>query len=232
MKKYLLLISAIFNIALTSYLSIIRPFGMLDQKTISDLYTTLITPAGVTFSIWSIIYLSWFALWLYIFKYPKKIKKKSVYLLILAQTLSTLWLIPSQLWYISISFAVMIWLLITLTILLNKKQKNTHVSWVIQLFFWWILVAFIANFHQTLVYFGIYFFPVILSIASIVLGSIINRNILKQYCKYIPSLVFIWALVGILIAQENQYILATAAISILFLVTDLWKTFLLTEKKS
>lgn len=231
MKRYLLILSAIFNIALTSYLSIVRPFGMLDQKTISDLYTTLITPAGLTFSIWSIIYTSWFLLWLYVLRYPKQMKKKSIHLLVLAQTLSTIWLIPSQLWYIPVSFAIMAPLFVTLAILLQKKQKNKYASGVIQLFFWWILVACIANLHQTLVYFDIYFFPVILTIVSIMVGSTIVRNILKQYCKSIPSYVLLWALIGIIIWQDNIYILATAAISILFLVIEIGKAYFSCQQK-
>lgn len=229
MKRYLLIISAIINIIATWYLSVERPFGMLDQRTISDLYSTMITPAGYTFSIWSIIYTSWFFLWIYVLRYPKQIKKKSVYLLVLAQCLSTIWLIPSQLWYIPVSFAIMAWLFTALTLLLQRKQKNKYVSWVIQLFFWWILVASIANFHQTLVYFDIYFFPVLLSIISIMIGTIIVRNIFKQYCKAIPSYVLIWALIGIIVWQNNEFILWVAAVSMLFLGLEIWKTLLIAK---
>lgn len=218
MKKYLLLVSAIVNIIATWYLSVERPFGMLDQRAISDMYSTMITPAGYTFSIWSIIYTSWLLLGIYIWKYPKQIKKKSIYLLIAAQTLSTLWLVPSQLWYISISFAIMIGLFITLASLLRKKQKNIYASWVIDLFFWWILVASIANFHQTLVYFEIYFYPVMLTVLSILIWVIVNLNIIKEYKKYIPSLVLIWALIGIIFAQEESIVLWSSGIAIIFLI--------------
>ena len=231
MKRYLLIISAIINIALTSYFTLNLPFWMLDQRIISEMYTTLITPAGITFSIWSVIYTSWFLLGLYILRYPKQIKKKSIYLLILAQTLSTIWLIPSQLWYIGVSFAIMIGLFITLAMLLQRKQKNKYVSGVIQLFFWWILVACIANFHQTLVYFGIYYFPVILSIISIMIGSIIVRNILKQYCKSIPSYVLIWALIWIIIWQDTIYIIWTAWVSLLFLSLEIGQSYRTCRKK-
>jgi benzodiazapine receptor len=42
-----------------SGLATIIPLGAFDQGEVSALYPTLFTPAVFTFSIWSIIYLSW-----------------------------------------------------------------------------------------------------------------------------------------------------------------------------
>lgn len=225
MKRYILLISAICNIAVTAYLSIETPFGMLDQRSISDLYTTLITPAGFTFWIWSIIYASWCILWLYILRYPKRIKKKSVRLLTIAQCLSTLWLIPSQLTYIPVSLVIMLWIVSLLFTLIHKKQKDIFVSCVIQLFLWWILVATIANIHQTLVFFDIYIYPEILSIISVIIGTCINMYLILKY-KYIPSLVFIWALYWIYVAQNYPAVsimtLSSAIVLAFAMLVSLW----------
>jgi translocator protein len=60
------------------------------------MYATSITPAGFTFSIWSIIYLSWLVLGFYniFYKKKEKIKKQDLYFLASAQILTVLWLIP------------------------------------------------------------------------------------------------------------------------------------------
>jgi hypothetical protein len=52
--------------------------------------------------------------------------------------------------------------------LVKKQEKNTYFSLVSQLFFGWIVVASIANLHQTLVYFDIYFYPIIFGVLSII----------------------------------------------------------------
>ena len=62
MIRYLLLITALITIGLTSLVSIPgSPYliGGYTQADISEMFSTSVTPAGLTFSIWSIIYLSW-----------------------------------------------------------------------------------------------------------------------------------------------------------------------------
>jgi translocator protein len=60
--RYLLLITSLLVIGFTALVSVPdSPFliGGYTQAEISDMYPTALTPAGFTFSIWSIIYLSW-----------------------------------------------------------------------------------------------------------------------------------------------------------------------------
>ena len=65
--KYLLLIVSILTIIFTSLVSIpSSPFliGGMTQADISNMFSTSVTPAGITFAIWSIIYVSWIFVWL------------------------------------------------------------------------------------------------------------------------------------------------------------------------
>lgn len=65
MKKFIPLIVAIIVITFSFAVSIPgSPFLIngMTQKDISDQFFTAITPAGFTFSIWSVIYLSWLIL--------------------------------------------------------------------------------------------------------------------------------------------------------------------------
>lgn len=59
---FLLLLISLLTIAFTSLVSIPgSPYliGGMTQADISNMYPTAITPAGITFAIWSVIYLSW-----------------------------------------------------------------------------------------------------------------------------------------------------------------------------
>jgi translocator protein len=62
MIRYLLLITALITIGLTSLVSIPgSPYliGGMTQADISAMFATSVTPAGFTFAIWSLIYFSW-----------------------------------------------------------------------------------------------------------------------------------------------------------------------------
>lgn len=214
MKYYILLLSGVISVALSSYLSAVRPWGMQDQTAISAEFSTIITPAGFTFSIWWIIYASWIIFWAYVLYKKINLPQKSVYLLASAQVISTLWLIPSQFVQIPLSFLVMIVIFVLLFILVQQNEKNTYFSLVSQLFFGWIVIASIANFHQTLVYFDIYFYPVILGVVSIILWFVLNLYFLKKYNYYIPIIVLAWALYGIIQAQESNSIILSSYIAL------------------
>lgn len=221
MKPYLLLASAIMNTLLVAYISI-TPIWSYNQAEVSALFPTAITPASYTFSIWSIIYLSWFALWIYAIWKKNNISQKNIILLIIAQFLSTLWLIPSQSLYIVTSFWVMLVLLVTLIYVLYNEKKNTFFKQVSALFFWWILIASIANFHQTLIALGLYLFPTLFTIFSIIIWTLVNLYIYYRYDSFIPAAVWIWAFIGIIIGQDNLFTMGTAWLWIISLSIYIW----------
>jgi len=197
MKKYILLISAIIAIGLTTYLSLL-PLNWVSQADISNMYDTPITPAGFTFSIWSLIYLSWFALGAYALIKKPKISKKLRYKLAAAQLLSMMWLIPWHFQYIFVSFIVMSGIFIILWKTMQaKKWTNKYFNWVVSLFFGWIAVAALLNANTVLIANGLYTYPIIFSGISIGLAAGISTYWVYKKQNYIPLLVLIWALIGI-----------------------------------
>lgn len=216
MKKYILLISSILSIWLTTYLSILQ-LNWNSQADISNLYSTSITPAWFTFSIWSIIYLSWLFLWFYIIIKNNKIKNKKIILLVLSQIISALWLFPWHYNYIWISLIIMIILLLILWYLSINREKNVVFQNITDLFFWWILVASIANTHIFLVYSNLYYQPIILWVISLIVWGIINYIMIIKYKTLIPSLVFIWALIWIISKQTDFFITWTSYIILIIL---------------
>jgi len=81
-----------------------------------------------------------------------------------------------------------------------------------------MIPATLLNLHVVLVAYGLYSFPVIFTVLSIILGIYINIVCIKKYKSFIPAIVFVWTLIGIIFAQDNQYILITASLGILVLI--------------
>jgi translocator protein len=216
MKKYTLLISSLIAIALTTYFSLL-PLGGVTQADISDLYFSKITPAGFTFSIWSLIYLSWLWLWIVQGVGKEKWGKKSLYLSC-AIALTALWLVPWHFNFIGTSFLVMMLLLFILLYLYNERKYSTYFQWTLELFLGWIIVATIANFHALLIAYDLYFFPVVFTLISLILWLWVNTQFIRNRNSYIPAFVYIWALLGIIISQSNSLIQGTSSVSILILL--------------
>lgn len=218
-QKYILLLSALIASLLSGLISIL-PIGLYNQAQVSAMLPTLFTPATITFSIWSIIYLSWIALWVHEAFWKSWVSKKNIYILASAQIISSLWLIPSQNLYIYTSLVVMVAVLSLLTLLLTtSRNENKYFRYTLELFFWWILVACIANIHLTLVAYNIYYIPEILTYISILIALWINLFLIVKYSTYIPAWVLIWAGVWIILAQQDIITQILSWLTILTLIS-------------
>lgn len=216
--KYILLLSALIAIIFASAASII-PLGTFNQAEVSAMLPTLITPATFTFSIWSVIYLSWIALGVLVVFKKIDITKENTYLLAAAQILSSIWLIPSQYLWIGSSFIVMAGVFYLLSMLFFNSRKESPVfRYIVDLFLGWILIAFLANMHLMLVSYNLYVFPLFLTIDSILAGLIINIYLIVKHSSYIPSAVLVWALIWIIIWQENTITQTVSFLSLLTIV--------------
>ncbi len=199
MKKYLFLFVALGTIGLTTYFSLL-PLNGNSQADISNLYMTSITPAGFTFSIWSLIYLSWLVLGYFLI--GRKSKHQRPLSFPLAVGLTALWLVPWHYEYIATSFFLM---LIILGLLLHAFFKQSYFrvkQYSLELFLGWILVATIANLHVLLVAYELYSFPLTFTAISIIAGTLVNLYFLKFHRAFIPGLVFVWALWGVIQGQD------------------------------
>lgn len=216
--RYIILISALISVIFSGLASVI-PIWTYNQAEVSAKLPTLFTPETYTFSIWSIIYLSWFILgWISAF-WKINIEKNNALLLAWAQVLSSLWLIPSQFMLTGTSLVVMSWVLYLLIILFYESRTESSLFKIIaDLFLGWIIIASIANLHLTLVAFGIYgtnLTPVILTVISLWLGLVVNIYLINRYKSYLPAIVLIWAWIWIISGQNNSIVQLTALITIL-----------------
>lgn len=128
--------------------------GMSQQK-VSAKYPTFITPAGFTFSIWSVIYILLFASVLVLYwkrneDYYKKFLDKGSLLFWISCILNILWVIVFSFEMIGISFILIFLFLITLLFILRTLYKfRSDNSWLLPITFGiyggWVFIATIVN---------------------------------------------------------------------------------------
>lgn len=236
-----------------NYLANALPIGGITTSEASDTYANLFTPAGLTFSIWGLIYLL-LAVFVVFFciKFGKKSDKKMNGLLdktgklFIVNALSNIsWIFAWHYGLIPLSVVIMLVLLSTLIMLadlLNKaKLSLSEKAWLLlpfSIYFGWITVATIANITVLLVSLNWNGFGITENIWTIIIllvGATIGilRTIKDKNIPYI--LVLVWAYGGIWLKHSsaseyaNQYpnIITTVIICMaLFLITSGWIAYL------
>jgi len=213
---------------------------------ISDAYANLFAPAGITFSIWGLIYLLLAAYILYqlgLLSNDKNenrghlLKKINLYFII-SSVANIFWIFAWHYDYISASVLIMAVLLISLikiSDILNKeklsKKERLFIRIPFSVYFGWITVATIANISVFLVSINWNGFGISQQIWTIIVllaGFLIGFLRMKKDKVLAYGLVLIWAYAGILYKHlsasgfDGQYdgIIITSAVCILgFLIS-------------
>ena len=215
-------IKAIFSLAFLVVTLVINTIGALglinglDQKTVSDKYMTLITPAPLAFSIWSIIYpLLIITALVMIFKsedeYYGKIIDSISPLFWISSVFNILWIVAFSYEQIGISVILILGALISLALILQKlraipAERKYLIPVTFGLYGGWLFVAVVVNIAAFLVSLGWNGFGwpeaiwaiVIMAVAVIlVIGvALKNRNV-------IFPLPVAWAYFGIFLQQSS-----------------------------
>ncbi|MBC7498627.1 hypothetical protein H7170_03235 [Candidatus Gracilibacteria bacterium] len=212
--RYLLLITALITIGLTTLVSIPgSPYliGGMTQADISAMFATSVTPVGVTFAIWSLIYLSWVIAGVYVAFFAQgksKIDTQSLVLFSIAVALTAVWLLPWGNLYISIALVVMLAILGLLAYVFTRtRTAHVVVRSSIEITLAWIIMATALNITVWIRYMGWSLGgPTDLYYAIFALGAIllIISELQCGYRTYIISGVFLWTLLGVYIAHPTM----------------------------
>ena len=223
---FLLLITAILTIGFTILVSVPgSPYliGGMTQADISNMFSTAITPVGITFAIWSLVYISWILVglmlsWLASQGDSKKYfhglrgylidadtSQKTTIAFSLAIVLTAVWLIPWGNLYIGTALLIMWWILALLIFVFSQTRKsNVIVRSTIDLTFAWIIMALALNITVWIRYMwwpigtpGDFYYA-IFALGAILL---IVSELQCRYNTYIISWVYIWTLLGIYLAH-------------------------------
>ena len=221
-------------IAILRYLNLILFGGMiymnylanalpLNNKTtgqLSDAYPNLFVPAGITFSIWGIIYLLLAAYCVFQFSARGKAVSGSIgWLFAISCVLNGLWIVAWHYEKLPVSLLIMAGLLISL-IMINiaiKGQPFGLTKAAFGVYLGWICIATIANVTALLVSINWNGFGIsheIWTIVLIAIGTlIVSITIMRLDNPYI-GLAVVWAFTGIILKRYTDYrviVIAAAA---------------------
>ncbi len=197
--------------------AIILPINGITTSEISDSYPNLFTPAGITFSIWSVIYLLLGFYVIYQFLNKSKDDEKTFLeinkYLIITSIINSLWIFAWQYKIIWLSLLLMIGLLLSLikisiVIDFSKIKYKTKLITKIPfgIYFGWITIATIANVTVFLVSIGWNGFGMpdyIWMIMVLVIGLIISSLTTLRFKNIAYGLVPVWAYFGIWIKHTS-----------------------------
>lgn len=206
---------------LVNFLANSLPINNRSTGDISDAYPNIFAPAGLTFSIWGLIYLLLAGYVIYQFVGIKKrnntnIEKlcKKINLLFIMTSLANIsWIFAWHYDFISLSVLIMVILLILLIRIVDTlrveqltTQEKICISLPFDVYFGWITIATIANITVFLVSIGWNGFGLVDYVwATIILlvGALIGilRIIKDKSIAY--GLVLIWAYFGILLKHVS-----------------------------
>lgn len=235
----------------------ILPINGMNTGMISEVYPNLFAPAGLTFSIWGVIYFLLACYVLYQLGFfqkgneasaPQLLKTISIYF-ILSSLFNAAWIFAWHYLQIPISMLLMIGILICL-IQINKhiqekqlsKKEKFFLKLPFSIYFGWITVATIANATVLLVSMGWDGFGISEAVWAsiiIVVGMIIGGARFLKDKNMAYGLVLIWAYLGILIKHLSQsgfngryplVIMAVVACLLLFIAAEIY--LLVSSKKN
>ncbi|MBK0381765.1 hypothetical protein I5M32_02230 [Pedobacter sp. SD-b] len=163
-KSLAILNLVFFVIAFTvSNLSQLKIFGGVTNADISDKYATVFTPAGITFAIWGLIYLSLFGFTIYhlIKAYKDNVHSEASQailkignLFIINNIATTFWVFAFTYEYLLVSMILIIIQLITLLMIFIKLNlfdidksfyNKLFTQFPLSIYFAWLCVANVAN---------------------------------------------------------------------------------------
>lgn len=223
---------------------------------ISNAYPNLFTPAGLTFSIWGLIYLLLAGFIIYQFtafarkgEQKKEVLLQKINLLFAATSITNMaWIFTWHYDFISMSVILMLVLLIILIriadILRSVKMSKWEKVWIslpFSVYFGWITVATIANITVFLVSvdWGAFGIPDFVWTSMILLiGASIGIMRMRKDRKPAYGFVLIWAYLGILLSQlsssefdgEFPVIIITLIVCLVILAYYIGRLLFLNEK--
>ncbi len=204
MSKFLWILATLFMFSM-NYFSINLPLGGQTTVELSDKLTTLITPAGFTFAIRTLIYLVVLIIsFFYLFR--KQVIPDSTFKRYLLSCIANgWWVIARQYGNLHLAMICMIVLLVSLIMIDSTIKHHTDLNYYhivrsgFLLYFGWIQVATLVMVTIYLIYqlHWISADTIWWPLLCLVTGWMLSIVVLRKEKSIIPLLVFCWALFGI-----------------------------------
>jgi hypothetical protein len=230
MVKYLNLI-LFAGMIVMNYLANALPLNNKTTGELSDSFPNLFVPAGITFSIWGVIYLLLLIYSILQFTLADKATIDNIsWLFAISCLFNAMWIVAWHYGRLPMSLIIMAGLLISL-IYINMMICHLPVGIIkaaFGVYLGWICIAVIANVTALLVsnnWNGFGISQEAWTIIMILIGSIITVLALYRFNNPFIGLVVIWAFAGIIIKRSADFrsivITAAACMAIVGIVTIL-----------
>jgi tryptophan-rich sensory protein len=193
-----------------NYLANSLPINGLSTGAISNAYPNLFAPAGITFSIWGLIYLLLGVVSvMFFFDANKEILQKVSWFFIISSALNSLWIFAWHYEKFGLSVLIMIILLASL-IIINQRLSNASIGIFkasFGIYLGWICIATIANITVWLVSLNWTAFGISHDIWTgimITIGLVISISAVYKFNNPFVAISVVWAFIGIAIKQNNN----------------------------
>jgi len=206
-----------------NYLANALPINGKTTGQLSDAYPNLFVPAGITFSIWGIIYLL-LAVYCVVQFLPasKEMAARISWLFIISCAFNGLWIVAWHYQKLPLSLLIMLGLLVSL-ILINLQLRDLPMGVLkaaFGIYLGWICIATIANVTTLLVNAGWGAMGIseeAWSIIMIAIGALIVSLAVIRIDNPFIGLSVVWAFTGIIIKRSADYrsVVIAAALGIL-----------------
>lgn len=207
--------------------AVLLPLNGISTAAVSDKYANLFAPAGVTFSIWSVIYTLLFVYTVVQFGAVRKklgvnvreeLYSKITPLYIASSLVNAVWIVCWHMQWMLLTVVLMIALLVTLIKIVEHITAYTQrsaLSWreyvavrlPFTVYFGWITIATIANITTWLVSTGFTGGPLkagVWMVALLFAGLAITPAALYKHRDAAYGMVIIWAYAGILLKHLSD----------------------------
>jgi hypothetical protein len=228
MVKYINLV-LFAGMIVVNYLANALPLNNKTTGELSDALPNLFVPAGITFSIWGVIYLllASYCVIQFADKNQELIAGIS-WMFAISCILNALWIITWHYQKLSLSLLVMVGLLVTL-IYINILVRNLPfgiIKAAFGIYLGWICIATIANVTALLVYYswdGFGMSEQTWAIIMVCAGTLlVSLTLYRLHNPYI-GLAVIWAFIGIYIKRQTDFrsiaLTAIIALTVVGLIT-------------
>ncbi|URA09564.1 tryptophan-rich sensory protein [Thermospira aquatica] len=199
-------------------LAVLLPLNGKDTGALSDQYPNLFVPAGITFSIWSVIFVLWVVYVIYhIIVALNDQRRAEKYIpsqvaFALSCLLNMGWLFTWHYELLGLSVIVMLALLVTLLFIFVFQRKQEVYGQIglaavlpIDVYAGWITVATIANITALLVSLGWNGWGIsqdVWAMFMIAVGAVVGIIVLLRYQAIAYAAVIVWAYLGIIIKRS------------------------------
>jgi hypothetical protein len=210
----------LMGVIVVNALAVILPINNMTTQELSDKYPNLFVPAGITFSIWGVIYLLLilFIIYQFIVAFRKSSDERGIFekigiLFFLSCGFNIAWILAWHYELVWLSLIIMVLLLLSLIFIYIrlgtsrtgiKNYEKVFVNIPFSIYLGWITIATIANVTAYLVNINWNRFGMseqLWTIIMIAVGIIITYAILFSRNDIFYALVIVWALVGILLKR-------------------------------